>query len=83
MRKGKPEKLHLQRLRLVDYAYDTGGAYWGMGEPLYCAFSTNKTKNDPPIRVFVRAKTREEAKEKVSLYLEVFNNKEKGWRFFR
>ena len=62
---GKPETLHLQELRMVELAYDTGGAYWGMGEPIYCAFSPVDTENEYPVQVFVRAATREEAKAKV------------------
>src|SRR5581483_9116631 len=67
-REGTPECLHLQRLRFVDGDYDTGGAYWGGGSKdgaIYCAFSPEDTENDVPIMVFVRARNREEAKEKV------------------
>lgn len=55
-------KLQLVRLWFVDDDYDQGGAYWGGGrgtEPLYCAFDEQGT------RIFVRAKHRAEAKEKV------------------
>lgn len=65
---GVPEKLHLQRLRWVDGDYDTGGAYWGGGTgsaPIWCAFSPDDTQNDPPIRVFVRAKDRKAAEARV------------------
>lgn len=45
---GNPERLYLQRLRLVDGGcYDTGGAYWGQrpeGEVLYCAFSPERDR---------------------------------------
>jgi hypothetical protein len=75
---GKPECLHLQKLRMVDGAYDTGGAYWGMGTPIYCAFSPEDTENDIPIRVFCRAHNREEAKEEI---LRRLGNKE--FTFFR
>ena len=56
------ERLHLQKMRLVDGDYDTGGAYWGntSGTSMYCAFSS-----DLVIKIFVRAKSREEAKESV------------------
>jgi hypothetical protein len=77
---GQGEKLHLQRLRWVDGDYDTGGAYWGDsrdGTSIYCAFSPDDTQNDPPIRIFVRAKNRDEAASKV---LEEVN--EGGFSFF-
>ncbi len=79
---GKPERLHLQRLRWVDGDYDTGGAYWGGGRgcpPVWCAFSPASTANDPPVRVFVRGCNRMEAKAAV---LETLN-REEGWTFFR
>jgi hypothetical protein len=74
---GTPERLHLQRLRMVEWAYDTGGAYWGMGTPLYCAFSPEDTENEFPIRVFVRAINRGDAKLKVLALLPG-----EGWSFF-
>jgi hypothetical protein len=78
---GKPEKLHLQRVRLVDGDYDTGGAYWGGGRntlPLYCAFSPDDTENEPPIRLFVRASDRAGARINVIVRLQGC-----GWKFFR
>ena len=33
-----PAKLHLRRVRLDQGGYDRGGAYWGLGEPIYCAW---------------------------------------------
>lgn len=65
-RDGQPERLHLQRLYLHG-DYDAGGAYWGYtpGTAIYCAFSPETTENDIPIRVFVRAQSRKEAKEKI------------------
>lgn len=30
-------KVRLFRVRMVDGCYDVGGAYWGMGTPLYAA----------------------------------------------
>jgi hypothetical protein len=63
---GEPERLHLQKMRFVDGAYDTGGAYWGMGTPLYCAFTQSFVNGeDESIRVFARANSRAEAKLKV------------------
>lgn len=61
-------RLHLQRVAMVDGgAYDSGGAYWGIGAPLWCAWLRHlriDTRADPEgnIRIFVRAKTREKAK---------------------
>ena len=56
------EKLHLQKMRLVDGDYDTGGAYWGhtFGTSMYCAFSS-----DLITKIFIRAKSCEKAKELV------------------
>lgn len=52
-----PIKLYLQKMEMVDYAYDMGGAYWGTGLPLYCAFS-----NNPFVQIFIRANNRNDAK---------------------
>lgn len=77
-KEGRPERLCLQRLRLHDGAYDSGGAYWGSGTSLWCAFSPDGSENEYMIRVFVRARTREEAKQ---LVLEELDGE--GWSFFR
>ena len=68
---GKPEPLKLQRLKMVDGDYDTGGAYWGgvPSLPMWCAFSTKDSKNDPPIMVFVRGQDRKEAANNVARIL--------------
>lgn len=52
-------KLSLQRVRIDAGGYDSGGAYWGLGAPLYVA-----TDGDG-IEVYVRGKTREDAKAAV------------------
>ena len=53
-------KCHLQKIPLDSGGCDRGGAYWGLlGEPLYCAQDSEGN------RFFTRAKTREEAKEKI------------------
>lgn len=79
---GKPERLHLQQLKMVDGDYDTGGAYFGgwtkESGGMYCAFSHKNTTNDRMIRVFVRAKNRNEAKQ---LVIEALPGT--GWSFFR
>ena len=57
----EPVKLHMERLRFVDGDYDQGGAYWGSGpngSAVYCAYTEN-------CHIFVRSKSRSEAKEKV------------------
>jgi hypothetical protein len=56
------EKLHLQKMRLVDGDYDTGGAYWGNtpGTSMYCAFCSGLMT-----MIFIRAKSRDEAKKNV------------------
>lgn len=75
---GNPETLYLQKIRLVDHDYDTGGAYWGQGIPLWCAFSPDDTLNAVPIRIFVRSSSRDGAKTKVLSQLPGT-----GWSFFR
>lgn len=75
---GKPEKLHLQKVRFHDGDYDAGGAYWGSPADLWCAFSTDASVNEYTVRVFVRAANRAEAKKAV---LEELPGK--GWSFFR
>ena len=57
----KPEdllgKVHLRRSYLDNGGYDKGGAYWGLGDPLFCAW------NDEGNEVYFRASTREAAKK--------------------
>lgn len=63
------KKLHLERVYLQDGGcYDPGGAYWGMGEPLYVAWGEGETEQQ---EMFLRASSREEAKEECK---EVFTN---------
>lgn len=52
--------VYLQRVTFVDGDYDRGGAYWGgyPSPPLWCAMDA-----DGQTRIFVRAKTRDEAKQ--------------------
>jgi hypothetical protein len=81
--KGDPsEKLYIQRLKWEDGDYDTGGAYWGGGVgDMYCAFSPEDTKDERPIRIFVRATSLHRAKEKAIEVLEEANG-ESGWSFY-
>lgn len=65
------EKLYLQRVPFVDGDYDPGGAYWGGGQPLWCAWDSEGDY------VFVRAgSSRESAKKEVLDYAP-------GAKFFR
>jgi hypothetical protein len=75
---GSAERLHLQRVSLGSQGYDTGGAYWGWGERLWCAFSPDSTNNEEPVRVFVRAGSRKEAKQRI---LEILSAGD--WCFFK
>lgn len=57
-------KFYLYPLRWVDGDYDEGGAYWGYvrGEYIYRAVGWGEEYEN---EIFVRARTRTEAKEKV------------------
>ena len=50
-----PRFVRLFKVRLMDGGYDDGGAYWGIGEPIYCAI------DDDGSRQFIRAGSRERA----------------------
>jgi len=52
-------RVRLFKVRLDSGGYDSGGAYWGIGTPLYCVYSKDE------VMKFYRAKNRQEAKEKV------------------
>lgn len=62
-------KLNMQKLQWIDYDYDRGGAYWGggSGDNIYWAYGeeSNTGYNFNEVEIFVRAKSRNEAKEKV------------------
>lgn len=67
----QPVKLHLNKMRMVDSAYDTGGAYWGANlgtGDMYCAEkiagAEGETENESA-RVFIRARDRESAKRSI------------------
>ena len=54
-------KCHLRRVRLYDGGcYDKGGAYWGGGSPLFCAWGYNV--DGDMVVCYTRAATREAAK---------------------
>lgn len=50
-------KFSLRRVRLNSGGYDSGGAYWGIGKPLYWASNADGTAE-----MFFRASTRGDAK---------------------
>jgi hypothetical protein len=50
----------LQRIRINSGGYDSGGAYWGLGAPLYW-FSNS----EGDVTGFLRATSREAAKAKI------------------
>lgn len=55
-----PPRFRMERLRWVDGAYDQGGAYWGMGDSIYCAWIPS-----PRTEIYVRAQDRQDAIQKV------------------
>lgn len=68
-----PIKLHMERLQWVDGDYDQKGAYWGRtkGDYIYAAYAYvfPPVDMDFVALVFVRAKTRSEAKRLVREHL--------------
>lgn len=58
-----PGSVHLFRVRLNSGGYDSGGAYWGTGTPLYCAAAFYAGPDGEPERYqrFTRASTRDVA----------------------
>jgi hypothetical protein len=52
--------LHLQKIKLNSGAYDSGGAYWGFPNNVYCAANKDLT-----VMIFVRGDTRNKAKIQV------------------
>lgn len=63
-----PIKLRMEKLKWVDGDYDIAGCYWGggSGDFIYCAWADN-------VQIFVRAKSRKEAKELVRVWVELPN----------
>lgn len=60
--------LYLQRINFVDGDYAPDGTYWGgSGTPLWCAFNGDDEEYAAGhgTRIYVRAKTREDAKAAV------------------
>lgn len=54
-----PRSVRLFRVNIDSQGYDDGGAYWGIGQPLWCAIGEHDTGCIS--RAFVRAGSREEA----------------------
>ena len=54
-----PRSVQLFRVNLDSQGYDDGGAYWGTGQPLWCAIGEHDTGCQS--RAFIRAGSREEA----------------------
>jgi hypothetical protein len=55
----EPVKLALQRVHLDSGGYDSGGAYWGAGEPLYRA---DDSAGLGEVTLYLRARDRAHAK---------------------
>ena len=53
-------KVYCQRVTIDSQGYDRGGAYWGIGQQLYCVFQP-----EGDLRVFVRADSNKQAKDQV------------------
>ena len=54
--------IHLRRVHLDRGGYDEGGAYWGIGQPLYWA-----SQADTGAQTFIRAYDRNHAKDQINL----------------
>lgn len=61
-----PIRFYLRRVHLNNSGYDSGGAYWGLGGPLYYATSVEEvamTYGEPrQAEIFLRAFDRNDAK---------------------
>ena len=62
-------KVCVFHVRMYDYCYDKGGAYWGMGTPLYAAIGDG-------FQTFTRAENRTDA-------IEYFTEKYPNLKFYR
>ncbi len=67
----RPIRLNLRRVRLNSGGYDGGGAYWGTGLPLFCAWG-----EPGHVEIYCRATDRKCAKDLVRVRVP-------GARFFR
>jgi hypothetical protein len=66
-----PQQFYLTKIRINAGGYDPGGAYWGVGQPLYYF-----TTEDGAESGYLRASDRDHAKDKV-------RQLHPGARFFR
>lgn len=63
---GYPVKLRLQRVYVNGQGYDSGGAYWGIGEPLYQASGAVELATETvDVVLYLRATSRDHAKSLV------------------
>ena len=65
--------VRLFRVRIDSQGYDDGGAYWGIGEPLFCAI------DDDGNRQFVRAASRFLAAVKLDIPMPALKSGIPGW----
>jgi len=72
-------KLYLGRLKWIDWDYDKGGAYWGRVNGDYIYRATGETETEQ-VEIFVRAKSRDDAKEQVK---DIFFDKGTYPKFYR
>lgn len=59
-------KLRLQHVPLNRGGYDPGGAYWGIGTPLYRYEDSGDDENDGQVSGYVRAYSRDHAKSQIT-----------------
>jgi hypothetical protein len=62
--RGYSGRMYLQRVYLNSGGYDSGGAYWGVGQPLF-GYESAEDGGDDLIQGFIRADDREHAKEQL------------------
>jgi hypothetical protein len=60
-----PTKWYLSRIPLNHQGYDSGGAYWGTGRPLFWALQSNPADGEAAEELFFRAVDRAAAKEHI------------------
>lgn len=59
-------KVHLRYMPLDSGGYDKGGAYWGHGARLYCAWGYTALPEGNEVTVYFRAADRKAAKAKLT-----------------
>ena len=57
-------KFQLTRVRLNQGGYDSGGAYWGLGQPLYAYVAAEPIDGELP-NGYLRATDRQHAKDQI------------------